>query len=119
MLELTRDNFRLFAMKYYDNPSCISEDEFDLDLSQIVTLRRTMSWYVNGRETNLRLMINNIIIFYNCFEHHAATKMIKFSIDYEHIEFFNSVLKFLSYPLIDPEESINTNLYKTLQEEFK
>jgi hypothetical protein len=119
MIELTKDNFRLFAMKHYDNHSCLSEKEFDSDLTQLVTLRRTMSWYINGRESNLRLMVNNIIIFYNCFEHHAATRMLQFSIDAEHVEYFNAVLKFLSLPMLIPPEQINSQFYQTLQGVFK
>jgi len=118
-MELTKDNFNLFAIQNYDNPTCLSDDEFVDDLKQLRTMKRMMSRYLNGEESNLRLLINNVIIFYNCFDHHAATKMIQFSVDEDQIGQFNAVLKFLSLPMLIPPEIIDGQFYKVLEDEFK
>ena len=118
-MQLTKENFVIYAASHYDNPTCLSEEEFYDDLKQLKTVRRMMTRYLNGEETNLRLLINNVIIFYNCFQHHAATKMIQLHTSLEQIEYFNSILYFLSFPLLLPPENINIGFYRTLQEEFK
>ena len=38
MYELTDDNFFIFAMKHYDNPSCKGMDEFKDDLKSLISL---------------------------------------------------------------------------------
>ena len=116
---LTKETFRLYAIQHYDNHSCLSEEEFNADLNQLVTIRRMMTWYINGKESNLRLLINNIIIFYNCFDHHAATKMLQFNVEDEHVEYLNAALSFLSLPMLIPPENVNQEFYKKLEEEFK
>jgi hypothetical protein len=116
---LSKDTFTLYAASHYDNPMCISEDEFLDDLKQLKTVRRMMTRYINGEESNLRLLINNIIIFYNCFEHHSATNMIAFQMEGEHIKYFNAVLKFLSLPMLIPPECVDDAFYDLLQLEFQ
>ena len=116
-MELTKDNFYLYAAQHYDNPTCISEEEFKFDIKQLRQVKRMMTRYINGEESNIRLLINNVMIFYNCFEHHAATNMIQYSVDNGHIRHFNSMLKFLSFPLLEPE-LLDSVLYHKLKEEF-
>ena len=118
-MELTEDNFNVYAATHYDNPTCLSEDEFVKDLNQIKTIRRMMSRYMNGEESNIRLLINNVIIFYNCFEHHAATTMLKTQINDQHVEYFNSILMFLSLPMLIPPNKYNKEFYELLEDEFK
>jgi|AntRauTorcE11898_2_1112593.scaffolds.fasta_scaffold08672_5 hypothetical protein len=118
-MELTEDNFNVYAASHYDNPMCLSEDEFIKDLNQIKTIRRMMTRYMNGKESNVRLLINNIIIFYNCFEHHAATNMLQMLINDVHVEYFNAVLMFLSFPTLIPPNKYNVEFYKLLEVEFK
>ena len=45
MYELTDDNFFIFAMKHYDNPSCKGMDEFkdDLNLALIAVKQNGLS----------------------------------------------------------------------------
>lgn len=118
-MELTEDNFNVYAAAHYDNPMCLTEEEFLKDLNQVKTIRRMMSRYMNGEESNIRLLINNVIIFYNCFEHHAATRMLQMQINDEHIEYFNAVLTFLSLPTLIPPNKYNKAFYKVLEDEFQ
>lgn len=118
-MELTDENFNEYAAKHYDNHFCISESEFQEDLRQVIVVRRMMSHYMNSGKINLRLMVNNVIIFYNCFEHHAATKMIQLKIEEEHVSCFNAILKFLSLPMLIPPDEVDEPFYEMMREEFQ
>lgn len=103
-MELTNETFVLYAAKYYDNPFCFSEAEFHKDLSLIGTIKRMISWINNGEDINVHLLINNVISFYNVFENHAASKLLEFRVTEEHVLKLNSVLLYLSLPLIGAQE---------------
>ena len=103
-MELSSSNFSIWAAKYYDNPHCFNEDEFYSDLKKIGTIKRMISWLNNGDDINVLLLINNVISFYNVFEHHAASKLLGLKMDETHYPKMNAILFFLSLPLIGDEE---------------
>lgn len=115
-MKLTSNNFRLYAMQAYDNPMCLSEQEFDEDLAKLTKLRKSISHYMSGYSTNIHTIINNFIAYYNVFERHCATKMLFFRLDAEQYPFANAVLKFLSLPQSD--NKYNEELYLQLVKEF-
>ena len=45
MYDLTDDNFIIFAMKHYDNPSCKGLDEFKDDLKRFSYVKRLLKKY--------------------------------------------------------------------------
>lgn len=117
-LELSDDNFILFATANYDNTYCLSKDEFIQDVNQLKVIQRTMSMFVNGRAMNIKLLVNNILIFYNCFDHHAATKMLQYKVKGINADYYNAILDMLSLPLLDPVDKINKELALILQQEY-
>lgn len=54
------------AMRAYDNPSCITLDEFNRDLNQYIHIKKTARRYYSD-ETILRKLVNQVVIYYNCF----------------------------------------------------
>jgi hypothetical protein len=66
-MELTDETFLLYAAKYYDNPQCTSQEEFEEDLKRIQYLKRLFNRYDNSGELKERLILNHIIVLYNCF----------------------------------------------------
>ena len=54
------------AMRAYDNPSCITLEEFNKDLNQYIVIKKSIRKYYNSPE-NLRKLVNQLVIFYNCF----------------------------------------------------
>ena len=44
--ELTEDNFVLYAMKFYDNPSCKGLTEFKDDLKRFSYLKKLFKKYI-------------------------------------------------------------------------
>lgn len=97
---LTKDNFKVYAAKYYENPCCFSEEEFLSDLNKLWVIKRLITKCVTDRQVNLRLLINNVITFYNCFERHAASKMLSFKFSGRDAEYLNAILVVLSLPRI-------------------
>ena len=66
---LTPENINMFAMKHYDNPTCVDEKEFLDDMKRFKYLKRLFRKYQtsNGKELKERLGINHIIIIANVF----------------------------------------------------
>ena len=76
MINLTDDNFYLFAAKYYDNPQCTETEEFDDDLKRIRYLKRLFRKYKQTGELKDRLILNHLVVLYNVFVPEAATRML-------------------------------------------
>jgi len=64
---LSEDTFLLYAAKYYDNPQCSSYEEFEEDLKRFQYLKRLFNRYDNTGQLKERLILNHIIVLYNCF----------------------------------------------------
>lgn len=66
------------AMRNYDNPSCITLDEFNRDLNQYIHIKKTIRKY-NQDKCILRKLVNQIVIYYNCFGQ-AGTDLLLYKI---------------------------------------
>lgn len=77
--ELNDDNFLLYAAKYYDNPQCISTEEFLEDIKRFKYLKRLFGRYIETGNIKERLVVNHLIILYNVFGK-ATTKMLFFKL---------------------------------------
>lgn len=54
------------AMKSYDNPACLTLDEFNKDLNQYIHIKKGVRRYHVDNKT-LRKLVNQLVIYYNCF----------------------------------------------------
>lgn len=79
MMELNEDTFYIFAVKHYDNPSCMGTEELNEDLKRFVYLRRLLTRYKTTDELNENLILNHLIVLYNVFDQ-AATDMLVFKL---------------------------------------
>ena len=110
--KLTTDNINMFAMKHYDNPTCIDEKEFLDDMKRFKYLKRLFRKFDTTKEFKTMLILNHIIVLNNVFGVDAATTLLFFKIEKQHW----SLLKtFLVYLHIMPENdlinvSINTKV---------
>lgn len=77
--ELNDANFLLFAAKNYDNPQCISTEEFLEDIKRFKYLKRLFGRYIETGEIKERLVINHLIILYNVFGKNT-TQMLFFKL---------------------------------------
>jgi len=119
-MDLTEDTFELYAAKYYDNPYCLTKDEFKQDLNLISTIKRMSQWLDSDCKdvVRLRRFVNNTILFYNVFDHSAASTMLHFKTSDEHWHKINSCLYFLSLPLIG-DEKFDIILHRQIAQTFK
>lgn len=83
-MALTTDHEYLeLAMRSYDNPACITLDEFNRDLNQYIHIKKTARRYYSD-ETVLRKFVNQVVIYYNCFGT-AATDLLLYKIHEEDV----------------------------------
>lgn len=94
---LTEDNFIMYAMQHYDNPQCISIDDFHEDLLKLKYLKRLLNRYKDLGELRERLIINHIIVLYNVFGLEAATKILFFKLNNDLWPILKTFLVYLHY----------------------
>ena len=80
--ELNDDNFKLFAIKNYENPQAVTEADLDKDLNHFKYINRLLKRYKNTGELKSHLIINHFIVLYNIFGE-AATPMLFHKIEPE------------------------------------
>lgn len=108
-MELTDDNFVLYAIKHYDNPGCKGMSEFHDDLKRFRYIKRLLKKYKPGKDQKERLIINHIVVIYNLFGIEIATKLLFFKIEQKHWSQLKSFLVFLNFMPVGPI-SINGNI---------
>jgi hypothetical protein len=94
---LTPENITMFAMKHYDNPSCVDEQEFLDDMKRFKYLKRLFRKYDTSKDLKMRLIINHIIVLANVFGVDAATSLLFFKIEKNHWSILKAFLVFLHY----------------------
>lgn len=106
---LNETNFTLHAAHFYQNPQCMSEDEFQDDLSRIKNIHRLFSRYENTGDIKERLVLNHLVVLYNVFERDALTRMLCFRLR-KFLPILKPFLVFLSYwpvkIVIDPSKDV-------------
>jgi hypothetical protein len=95
--ELTEENFTMFAVKNYDNPSCNGMDEFLDDLKRFKYIKRLLRKHNVGKELKERLILNHIIVLGNLFGIEATTKMLFFKLEEKFWPQIKTFLVFLNY----------------------
>lgn len=125
--KLTDDNFLMFAMQNYENPQCISVEDFNEDLMRIKYIKRLLNRHKESGELKERLILNHIIVLYNVFGVEACTKMLFFKIDQDLWSKLKTFLVFLHYmpekiygisdnPIISSDIPLDQNIVKVLRE---
>ena len=94
---LTPENINMFAIKHYDNPHCVDEQEFLDDMKRFKYLKRLFRKYDTSKDLKMRLIINHIIVLANVFGVDAATTLLFFKIERNHWPILKAFLVFLQY----------------------
>ena len=113
--KLTLDNIVMFAMKYYDNPSCIDKKEFLDDMKRFKYLKRLFRKYDTSGTLKVRLILNHIIVLANVFGVDASSTLLFFKIDRKHWPILKTFLVYLNYMPENDLKDIVTDL-KVLKE---
>ena len=102
--ELNEDNFLLFAIKNYENPQAVTQEDFDKDLNHFKYIKRLLKRYKKSGELKTHLILNHFIILYNIFGE-ATTPMLFFKIEKDLWSSMKSFIIFLGrlpeYPKSD------------------
>ena len=97
--ELNEETYILFAIKHYENPHCVTREDFDEDMKRFKYLKRLLKRYVRGGALRTHLIINHLIILYNVFGE-AATPLLFFRLEREYWSILKTILIYLNkYPL--------------------
>jgi len=92
---LNQDNFLMFAMKAYENPSCKGMEEFFEGLERIKYIKRLLNKFEKKDSLKERLILNHIIILNNVFGAEAAARILFFKLEPEYHSCLKSFLKYL------------------------
>jgi len=128
LTNLTKDNIVLFAARVYDNPGCVSLDEFESDYNKVKFIKVLLNKYLNNKRVNVRLIINHLICMSNVFPGEATSKILLTEFDANTWNILATFLVFLNIMpegqfiidgvILSPENgfTIDDNLLQTLKE---
>lgn len=104
--ELNKDNFLLFAIKHYENPRTSTQEEFEDDLRRFKYVKRWLRKYDNGGEINIHLLLNHILIIFNCWGE-AAVPMLFYKLEPQYWSYLKSFLIYLERIPLYPETGLH------------
>mgnify|MGYP007063714466 FL=1 len=78
--ELTEDNFLLFAIKNYDNPQAVTQEDFFDDMKKFKYIKRLLKKFKKSGVLRTHLLVNHFITVYNLFGE-AATPLLFYKIE--------------------------------------
>jgi len=91
--ELNEDNYMMFAIKHYENPQAITQDDFYDDLKRFKYIKRLLRRYKKTGVLKTHLLLNHFISVYNVFGD-AATPLLFYKID---SDLWSSMKAFIVY----------------------
>ena len=80
--ELNEENYIIFAIKHYENPQAITQEDFFEDMKRFKWIKRLLNKYKNTGELNIHLIINHFMVLYNVFGE-AATPLLFYKLNRE------------------------------------
>lgn len=98
---LTSKNALLYATKAYDNPECVSIDEFYEDYKRFKYVKRLCRRYLVNKKLSERLLLNHLIAIVNVFGPEASVRLLFVKCDDEHS--YRVLKPFLLYLNILPD----------------
>lgn len=93
--ELNKDNYLLFAIKYYDNPQSVTREDFEDDLKRIKYVKRLLKRYKNTGVLKTHLILNHLIVLFNVFDD-AAVPLLFYNLEQNLWPSLKSFLLFLN-----------------------
>ena len=108
--ELNDSNYLLFAIKNYENPQAVTEDDFYDDLKRIKYIKRLLNRYHSSNRTEdlkVHLIVNHLIILFNVFNE-AAVPLLFYNLEEELWPIVKSFLVFLNRIPEYPKTKVDT-----------
>lgn len=94
-MELNEESFMIYAAKFYDMKKAASVEEFHEDLKRFQYLKRLFKRYDEDNELRIRLILNHLIVLYNCFGP-MSTNMLFMKLEGYH-HYLKPFVLFLNY----------------------
>ena len=94
--DLNDENFLLYAVKHYNNPSCSGMKEFQDDLKRFKYIKRLLRRYSKTTKITERLILNHIILLHNVFGN-ATVPLLFYKIEQDLWPQIKTFLVFLNY----------------------
>lgn len=92
---LTQDVAVQYAMRMYDNPSCIDIQEFTSDYNNYKIVSRFLQKYKKHGTLKERLILNALVLMCNVFKEDAAIRILFCHVDKEHWSALKTFLLFM------------------------
>jgi hypothetical protein len=73
---LTASTYKLVAAKYYNNPTCLTVQDFERDLLKVASIRRQVIKYHTKGVIDERKTLNLFIELGNCFDPSMVAELI-------------------------------------------
>ena len=115
--KITEENFILFAAKHYYNPRCIEAEEFFEDIQRIKYIKRLLNRYNTNGELMDRLILNHLIVLFNCFGYEAGIRMLAHKLNISYWPALKPFLVFLK--AITNDEFVEIGMDKTVIEALR
>ncbi len=80
--ELNEENYIIFAIKHYENPQAMTQEDFFEDMKRFKWIKRLLNKYKNTGDLNTHLIINHFMSLYNVFGE-ATTPLLFYKINKE------------------------------------
>lgn len=77
---LTDENIELYCIRHYNNPQCISVEDYHNDMRRFKYIKRLLNQFHNHGTVKIRLLLNHVIMIYNIFDPEPATRILFFKI---------------------------------------
>jgi hypothetical protein len=107
---INEKNFLQTALHCYDNPQCVTLEEFQDDLNRFSHIKKQITRYVEGQaDLNDRLLLNHLVVLFNVFGD-TALDLLLFKIDEKN---YGTLFPFLILLNRLPDEAFSK--YDTIQ----
>jgi len=126
--KLNKNNFLLYAVKSYENPSCCGVDDFNEDIKAFSTFKRSLKISIkkiqsNVEDKSLRSLVNKLVILNNIFGIIPTQRLIYFYMDPMYHSFIYTIYRFLNIandPVVemDKDAIVLKNILKTIEDEI-
>ena len=95
-MELSKNNFELYAAKHYQKDKWATTEDFKEDISRFKYINRLINRYYRDDDLKERLILNHIIILSNVFGVDASSTLLLYKIDQEYWPALKSFMKKLN-----------------------
>lgn len=116
---LNSNTYLLYATKHYNNSCGLGIEEFNADIKLLTYIKRLLRKYHNKNETNVQLLLNQIITMRNIFATIPTVRLLFYYCDSYTYPTLKTILIYLEMLPSDPDiiPEVNMDMIK-LDEEF-